>query len=186
MLRGLSIRDILLIDQLDLTFQPGLNVLTGETGAGKSILLDSLGLVLGWRGRGDVVRAGAVQGEVIADFDLPADHPVFALLDQAGLRADRDLVLRRTSTGDGRKQGYVNDRRCSGEMLRQISETLVELHGQHDDRGLLNPRGHRALLDDFGRLCEPLAATRAAWRAASTRWFEPRAIFAASSCSERV
>jgi len=165
MLRGLSIRDILLIDQLDLTFQPGLNVLTGETGAGKSILLDSLGLVLGWRGRGDVVRAGAVQGEVIADFDLPADHPVFALLDQAGLRADRDLVLRRTSTGDGRKQGYVNDRRCSGEMLRQISETLVELHGQHDDRGLLNPRGHRALLDDFGRLSEPLAATRAAWRA---------------------
>ena len=112
MLRGLTIRDILLIDRLDLEFQPGLNVLTGETGAGKSILLDSLGVVLGWRGRADVVREGAEQGEVTAVFDLPANHQVFALLDEAGLRSDDELVMRRVSGRDGRKQGFVNDRRC--------------------------------------------------------------------------
>ena len=167
MLRGLTIRDILLIDWLELDLRSGLNVLTGETGAGKSILLDSLGVVLGWRGRGDVVREGAEQGEVTADFDMPPDHPVFALLDEAGLRAGNELVLRRVSGRDGRKQGYVNDRRCSGEMLRQISDLLVELHGQHDDRGLLNPRGHRAMLDDFAGLEPVLAEARSAWKAAS-------------------
>ena len=164
MLRGLTIRDILLIDRLDLEFQPGLNVLTGETGAGKSILLDSLGVVLGWRGRADVVREGAEQGEVTAVFDLQANHPVFALLDEAGLRSDDELVMRRVSGRDGRKQGFVNDRRCSGEVLRQISECLVELHGQHDDRGLLNPRGHRALLDDYAALAGQLVVVRHAWR----------------------
>lgn len=164
MLRGLTIRDILLIDQLELDFKPGLNVLTGETGAGKSILLDSLGVVLGWRGRADVVRAGADQGEVTADFDLPDGHPVFEVLDQAGLRSDNELVLRRVSSKDGRKQGYVNDRRCSGEVLRQISDLLVELHGQHDDRGLLNPRGHRALLDDYAALTDQRADVALAWR----------------------
>ncbi len=171
MLRGLTIRDILLIERLDLDFQAGLNVLTGETGAGKSILLDSLGVVLGWRGRGDVVREGAEQGEVTAEFTLPQDHPVFAVLDQAGLRSDDDLVLRRTSNRDGRKQGYVNDRRCSTEILRQISDHLVELHGQHDDRGLLNARGHRALLDEFGALAATVATCRTAWR----DWSDARA-----------
>ncbi len=165
MLRGLSIRDMLLIDRLELEFQPGLNVLTGETGAGKSILLDSLGFVLGWRGRADLVREGADQGEVVADFDLAPDHPVHDILADAGLQdADGGLILRRTNGRDGRKQAFVNDRRCSGETLRRISETLVELHGQHDDRGLLNPRGHRALLDAYGGLGDKLSKTGKAWR----------------------
>lgn len=163
MLRGLEIRDILLIDRLDLDFQPGLNVLTGETGAGKSILLDSLGFVLGWRGRADLVRAGADRGEVTAVFDLAADHPARAVIAEAGLAADDELVLRRANTRDGRKTAWVNDRRVSGEVLRRLSECLVELHGQHDDHGLLNPRGHGALLDAFAGHGAELAATRAAW-----------------------
>lgn len=149
MLRALDIRDLLIIDHLELAFQPGLNVLTGETGAGKSILLDSLGFVLGWRGRAELVRQGAAQGEVIAEFELGRDHPAHAILEEAGLPGGEELVLRRVNTADGRKTAWVNDRRCSGEVLRRLSETLVELHGQHDDRGLLNPRGHRALLDAF-------------------------------------
>lgn len=165
MLHGLSIRDMLLIDRLELEFQPGLNVLTGETGAGKSILLDSLGFVLGWRGRAELVREGAQQGEVVAEFTLTPDHPAHAVLEEAGLSDDGGLLLRRVNFRDGRKQAYVNDRRCSGEILRRISETLVELHGQHDDRGLLNARGHRALLDGFGSLGTKVLATRQAWRA---------------------
>ena len=149
MLRGLDISDMLIIDRLELGFQPGLNVLTGETGAGKSILLDSLGFVLGWRGRADLVRQGAAQGEVTAWFDLDPDHPAHAVLEEAGLPAGDELILRRINTAEGRKTAWVNDRRVSGEVLRALSETLVELHGQHDDRGLLNPRGHRAILDDF-------------------------------------
>lgn len=165
MLRTLSIRDMLLIDRLDLEFQPGLNVLTGETGAGKSILLDSLGFVLGWRGRAELVRAGAAQGEVEAVFDLSDTHPAREVLDEAGIEAEDELILRRINTPDGRKTAWVNDRRVSGEILRALSETLVELHGQHDDRGLLNPRGHRQLLDAFSGNEAELAATRAAWRA---------------------
>lgn len=163
MLRALDIRDLLIIDHLELAFQPGLNVLTGETGAGKSILLDSLGFVLGWRGRAELVRQGAAQGEVIAEFDLEANHPAHAILEEAGLPGGEELVLRRINTADGRKTAWVNDRRCSGEVLRRLSETLVELHGQHDDRGLLNPRGHRSLLDAFAGVGQQLAATRAAW-----------------------
>ena len=162
MLRGLDIRDMLIIDRLELAFQPGLNVLTGETGAGKSILLDALGFVLGWRGRADLVRAGAEQGEVTAVFDLPADHAARMVLDEAGIEAEDELILRRVNSADGRKTAWVNDRRASGEVLRRLSETLVELHGQHDDRGLLNPRGHRVLLDDFAGL--DLGPARAAWR----------------------
>ena len=165
MLRGLEIRDILIIDRLELAFQPGLNVLTGETGAGKSILLDSLGFVLGWRGRAELVRKGAAQGEVLAEFDLPADHPARAVLREAGLPEEDSLLLRRVNTVDGRKTAWVNDRRCSGEVLRQLSETLVELHGQHDDRGLLDARGHRRLLDTFGQLDPLVDATRHQWRA---------------------
>ncbi len=162
MLRGLDIQNMLLIDQLQLEFQPGLNVLTGETGAGKSILLDSLGFVLGWRGRADLVRTGADQGVVTAWFDLVADHPARPVLEQAGFAPVDELVLRRTNTPDGRKQAFVNDRRCSGELLRALSETLVELHGQHDDRGLLDAKGHRALLDEFSNV--DLVRLRAAWR----------------------
>ncbi|APX11828.1 DNA repair protein RecN [Tateyamaria omphalii] len=165
MLRGLDISNMLIIDRLELQFQPGLNVLTGETGAGKSILLDSLGFVLGWRGRADLVRQGAAQGEVTAWFDLTDDHPGRAVLDEAGLPVDDELILRRVNTADGRKTAWVNDRRCSGEVLRALSDTLIELHGQHDDRGLLNPRGHRAILDDFAGLDAVRDKTRKAWRA---------------------
>lgn len=163
MLRHLDIRDMLIIDRLELAFQPGLNVLTGETGAGKSILLDALGFALGWRGRADLVRAGAAQGEVVAEFQLTPGHPALAVLEQAGLPAEPDLILRRVNTPEGRKAAWVNDRRVSGDVLRALSDTLVELHGQQDDRGLLDPRQHRAMLDAFGALGDLVAATRAAW-----------------------
>ncbi|MEM7438164.1 MAG: DNA repair protein RecN [Pseudomonadota bacterium] len=164
MLRGLFIRNMLLIDRLDLEFQPGLNVLTGETGAGKSILLDSLGFVLGWRGRADLVRDGADQGEVTAEFDLSPDHPAIGVMHEHGIAGeDNELILRRTNAPDGRKTAWVNDRRVSGDVLRSLSDTLVELHGQHDDRGLLNTRGHRALLDDFTGA--DTSVVRKAWRA---------------------
>ncbi len=167
MLRGLDIRDMLIIDRLELDFQNGLNVLTGETGAGKSILLDSLGFVLGWRGRAELVRAGADQGEVTAWFDLPEDHPAQTVLIDAGWDPTDELILRRVNSKDGRKTAYVNDRRASGEVLRRLSETLVELHGQHDDRGLLNARGHRALLDSYAGLGDELNELRGLWRAVS-------------------
>lgn len=168
MLRHIDIRDMLIIDRLELSFQPGLNVLTGETGAGKSILLDSLGFVLGWRGRAELVRAGADQGEVTAAFDLPADHAGRAVLEEAGIEIeDGEVILRRINTRDGRKTAWINDRRVSGEVLRNLSETLVELHGQHDDRGLLNPRGHRLMLDTFASLEADIEKCRGAWRALS-------------------
>ncbi|TVR48307.1 MAG: DNA repair protein RecN [Rhodobacteraceae bacterium] len=167
MLLALDIRDMLIIDRLELRFQPGLNVLTGETGAGKSILLDALGFVLGWRGRADLVRMGAAQGEVVAEFALSPDHPAQAVLQEAGFAPGDTLLLRRINTSDGRKTAYVNDRRASGELLRSLSDRLVELHGQQDDRGLLNARGHRVLLDDYGALGDKLAACRAAWRGLS-------------------
>jgi DNA repair protein RecN (Recombination protein N) len=165
MLRSLDIRDMLIIDRLELAFQPGLNVLTGETGAGKSILLDSLGFVLGWRGRAELVRAGAEQGEVVAEFDLPEGHAAHAILDEAGLPGGEELILRRVNRSDGRKTAWVNDRRVSGEVLRRLSETLVELHGQHDDRGLLDPKGHRDLLDVFADTAARRAKTRRTWTA---------------------
>ena len=167
MLRALDIRDLLIIDHLELTFQPGLNVLTGETGAGKSILLDSLGFVLGWRGRAALVRQGAEQGEVVAEFDLPEGHAARAVLEEAGLPVSDSLLLRRVNTADGRKTAWVNDRRCSGEVLRALSDTLLELHGQHDDRGLLNPRGHRAMLDEFANATAQVEEVRTAWSAAA-------------------
>ena len=166
MLRALEIRDMLIIDRLELDLQPGLNVLTGETGAGKSILLDSLGFVLGWRGRAELVRAGADKGEVVAEFDLTPNHPAHAILDEAGLPGGDTLMLRRVNTQDGRKTAWVNDRRCSGEVLRQLSEHLVELHGQHDDRGLLDPKGHRALLDQYAGLEADKVDLRSKWQAA--------------------
>ena len=163
MLKGLDIRDILIIVHLELSLRAGLNVLTGETGAGKSILLDSLGFVLGWRGPSDLVRQGAEQGEVSAWFDLPDDHPVLDLLEQHGLPVSQELILRRVNGRDGRKTAWINDRRVSGELLRKLSEHLVELHGQHDDRGLLNAKGHRNLLDDYGQYGALKAAVAKAW-----------------------
>ena len=164
MLRSLDIRDMLIIDRLELSLEPGLNVLTGETGAGKSILLDSLGFVLGWRGRAELVREGAEQGEVVAEFELSADHPARDVLREAGLPAEDTLILRRVNSRDGRKTAWINDRRASGDILRALSDTLLELHGQNDDRGLLNASGHRQLLDTFGDLEDDVARTRAAWR----------------------
>lgn len=161
MLRGLDIRDLLIIDRLALAFQPGLNVLTGETGAGKSILLDALGFVLGWRGRSDLLRVGAPQGEVTAVFDLPVGHAARLVLAEAGIGADDEVILRRITDREGRKTAWVNDRRVSVEVLRALADTLVELHGQHDDGGLLNPRGHRLLLDRFAGVDG--AAVRGAW-----------------------
>lgn len=149
MLRGLNIRNMLLIDALELEFQSGLNVLTGETGAGKSILLDSLGFVLGWRGRADMVRKGADLAEVEAWFEVAENHPANEVLRAAGIPVDDEILLRRTNTPDGRKTSYVNNRRCTGDVLRGLSACLLELHGQHDDRGFLNPKGHLDLLDQM-------------------------------------
>ncbi len=185
MLRALEIRDVLIIDRLSLELGPGLNVLTGETGAGKSILLDALGFVLGWRGRAELVRQGAAQGEVTAVFDLPAGHAARDVLTEAGIEAEDDLILRRVNSSDGRKTAWVNDRRVSGEVLRDLSDHLVELHGQHDDRGLLNPRGHRALLDAFAGL--DLSALRSAWaaqRAARSTLAEAEAVLARAAAEE--
>ena len=187
MLRALEIRDMLIIDRLELEFQPGLNVLTGETGAGKSILLDSLGFVLGWRGRAELVRSGAEQGEVTAVFDLPMGHPAHAILTDAGFEDADELILRRVNSADGRKTGWVNDRRVTGEMLRALSDTLVELHGQHDDRGLLNPKGHRALLDQFAGHDDLLHSVHHAWSTLSkTRkaLSEAEAAYAAAQAEE--
>jgi len=165
MLRSLDIRDMLIIDRLELSFQKGLNVLTGETGAGKSILLDSLGFVLGWRGRAELVRTGADQGEVTAVFDLAPDHPARQVLRDAGLPEDDELILRRINSRDGRKTAFINDRRTSGELLRALSDSLVELHGQHDDKGLMNPREHQRILDSFAGLENDLAKLAGFWRA---------------------
>ncbi|MDC1445674.1 DNA repair protein RecN [Amylibacter sp.] len=162
MLRGLFITNMLLIERLELNFQPGLNVLTGETGAGKSILLDSLGFVLGWRGRASLVRDGADSGEVIAYFDIKNYSSVRKILLSAGIPDTEELILRRTVNLDGRKTAYVNDKRCSGEILKKLSDVLVELHGQHDDRGLLNPRSHINLLDNFGDI--NISKLRSLWK----------------------
>ncbi|MDG2403200.1 MAG: AAA family ATPase, partial [Amylibacter sp.] len=162
MLRGLYITDILLISKLELNFQSGLNILTGETGAGKSILLDSLGFVLGWRGRSSLVRTGASNGEVIAYFDIANSQPVKEILRSAGMPETDELILRRTVNLDGRKTSYLNDKRCSGEILRQLSDILVELHGQFDDRGLLNAKTHINLLDNFGDI--NTTKLRSLWR----------------------
>jgi DNA repair protein RecN (Recombination protein N) len=154
MLTGLSIRDVVLIESLDLEFGAGLGVLTGETGAGKSILLDALGLALGARADSGLVRAGQAQAVVSVSFDLAAAHPARALLADNGLGSEpgEPLVIRRIVKADGGSRALVNDQSASVALLRELGAMLVEIHGQHDDRGLLNPRGHRALLDTFGRV----------------------------------
>lgn len=163
MLRSLEIHNLLLIDRMSIEFREGLNVLTGETGAGKSILLDALGFSLGWRGRADLVGEGAETAEVTAVFGLGQSHPALDILREAGLPEGEELVLRRTNSKDGRKQSYANDRRCSGETVRSLSDALVELHGQRD-QGLLQKKRHRSLLDSFGRLDQLVEETRARWR----------------------
>jgi DNA repair protein RecN (Recombination protein N) len=152
MLTALSIRDVVLIETLDLEFGGGLGVLTGETGAGKSILLDALGLALGARADSGLVRGGQAQAAVSVTFELPSAHAAHALLAHNGLAAEAGdpLVVRRLVRADGGSRAFVNDQPVSAGLLRELGQTLVEIHGQHDDRGLLNPRGHRALLDAFG------------------------------------
>ncbi|WP_353181689.1 DNA repair protein RecN [Bosea sp. (in: a-proteobacteria)] len=152
MLAQLSIRDIVLIDRLDLGFREGLSVLTGETGAGKSILLDGFALALGGRGDGSLVRHGETQGQVSAVFDLPLDHAARRLAEAQEIDTDGDLILRRVQYADGRTRAFVNDQPVSVQILRMIGAAIVEIHGQHDDRALTDPAQHRALLDGFGGL----------------------------------
>jgi DNA repair protein RecN (Recombination protein N) len=169
MLVALSIRDIVLIDRLDLEFAAGMSVLTGETGAGKSILLDSLSLALGARGDADLVRHGEAQGQVTAVFDVAADHPVRMFLRENDVDDDGDIILRRIQTSDGRTRAFVNDQPVSAGLLRQAGALLVEIHGQHDDRALVDPESHRALIDVFGGLtaeAEAVAQAFATYRAA--------------------
>ena len=170
MLTGLSIRNVVLIDRLDLPFSSGLTVLTGETGAGKSILLDALGLALGMRSDSGLVRHGMDQATVTATFETPADHPSRRMLAEQGLDDDDLLVLRRTVGSDGRSRAFVNDQPVSIALLRQIGDELIEIQGQHDQRGLLDPATHRHLLDAYGRFPDRLEAMRAAyaqWRTAA-------------------
>lgn len=167
MLAALSIRDIVLIDRLDLTLERGLCALTGETGAGKSILLDALGLAIGSRADAGLVGLGAEQGSVTAVFDVDGAHPARAILGENGLDAGGDLILRRVQSRDGRTRAFINDQPVSVGLLRQVGDTLVEIHGQHDERGLLDASGHRALLDLFGGLGGKAAEVRALWAAAA-------------------
>lgn len=165
MLLSLSIRDIVLIERLDLRFKAGLCVLTGETGAGKSILLDALTLALGGRGDAGLVRHGAAQGSVAATFDLDPHHPVRAIVLEQGLDApdEEPLILRRVLGADGRGRAMINDQPVSVGLLRRCGELLVELHAQGAERGLLDPEGHRMLLDSFGGLDADALAVRKAY-----------------------
>jgi DNA repair protein RecN (Recombination protein N) len=167
MLTRLSIRDVVLIEALDLEFADGLVALTGETGAGKSILLDSLGLALGVRADSGLVRQGAERAVVSASFDIAASHPVTGLLNESGLDAEpgEPLIVRRIVKADGGSRASVNDQPVSTTLLREIGDLLVEIHGQHDDRGLLNPKSHRGLLDAYGGIDgQALAAAWSKWR----------------------
>ena len=155
MLASLSIRDVVLIERLDLNFGPGLSVLTGETGAGKSILLDSLGLALGMRAEAGLVRAGQSQASVAAVFQPPEGHPAFALLAEQGMEGEDTLVLRRVLQADGRSRAFVNDQPVGVALLKRLAATLVEVQGQHDQVGLADPATHAALLDAFGALESP-------------------------------
>jgi DNA repair protein RecN (Recombination protein N) len=163
MLRQLAIHNIVLVERLELEFEPGLGVLTGETGAGKSILLDSLGLALGARSDSGLIRSGQESASVSAELELPDDHPVASLLREQGIGIEpgEPLIVRRTLKSDGASRAFVGGASVPAAMLRDIGSAAIEIHGQHDDRGLLNARGHRALLDSFGRL--DTAAVEQAW-----------------------
>ena len=162
MLVQLSIRDIVLIDRLDLDLGAGMTVLTGETGAGKSILLDAFSLALGARGDGSLVREGQPQGQVTAAFDVGTDHPARVLATGHDIDSDGDLILRRVQMADGRTRAFVNDQPVSAQILRTLGRALVEIHGQHDDRAMVEPATHRQLVDAFGGLGKPLAIIREA------------------------
>jgi DNA repair protein RecN (Recombination protein N) len=167
MLIGLTIRDVVLVEALDLAFGPGLTVLTGETGAGKSIILDALGLAAGVRADAGLVRGGAERASAAAVFAPGPAHEVWAFLADKGLDFDpnEDLVLRRQLGADGRSRAFVNDQAVSIGVLRELGERLIEVHGQHETVGLLDSRNHRPLLDAYGALEPKVQATRAAWKA---------------------
>ena len=169
MLASLSIRDIVLIDTLDLNFEAGLCALTGETGAGKSILLGALGLACGERAERAKVRSGADKGTSTAIFELSSDHKAYAVLDEAGISVEpgEPIIMRRTVTADGRSRAHVNDQAASVGLLRQLGDMLVEIHGQHDGRGLMDPKTHMGLLDAFAGNSEERQDTAAAWKALS-------------------
>ncbi|RMD90974.1 MAG: DNA repair protein RecN, partial [Alphaproteobacteria bacterium] len=159
MLQGLVIRDIVLVDSLALDFAAGLTALTGETGTGKSILLDALSLALGARASSGLVRHGAARGSVSASFALPPGHAALALLAEQGIETDAEtLILRRSVDASGSSRAFVNDQPVSVGLLRRLGDLLVEIHGQHDDRGLLDPASHRDLLDAYGGLADDRAA----------------------------
>src|SRR5579871_3434808 len=167
MLIGLGVRDVVLIERLDLAFGPSLTALTGETGAGKSIILDALGLATGRRAEAGLVRRGAEQASATAIFAPGLDHAAWAVLEDKGLSfaPDEDLVLRRTLTSDGRSRAFVNDQPVSVAVLRELAALLVEVHGQHETVGLLDATTHRTLLDAYGALGTELAACAGAWSA---------------------
>ena len=184
MLLGLTIRDVVLIDRLDLAFRRGLCVLTGETGAGKSILLDALGLALGKRAEAGLVRAGAQQAAVSAEFSVGCNHPAHAILREAGLDGDSEaIVLRRLVGADGRSRAFVNDEPASVGLLRELGDSLVEIQGQFEQRGLLDPANHRMILDAFAEHTVGPAALAQAWqdwREARLREEEAARLLAAS------
>ena len=165
MLARLSIRDIVLIERLDIEFARGLAVLTGETGAGKSILLDAFALALGGRGDAGLVRHGAEQGQVTATFDVPKGHPASALLTENGLEDTGEMILRRVQFGDGRTRAFINDQAISVQTLKALGASLVEIHGQHDERALVDASTHRRLLDAFSGLEKEVAALETLWEA---------------------
>ncbi len=176
MLTNLSIRDVVLIDRLDLVFEGGLGVLTGETGAGKSILLDSVGLALGSRAEARLVRHGSDQASVIAEFDIGPQPRLDALLQEQAIEHDGVLILRRVLGADGRSRAFVNDQPVSVSLLRQIGACLIEIQGQFDQQGLMDSTTHRGLLDSYAGVSKPLDQTRQAHAA----WQEARAALAAA------
>ncbi|HEX7792336.1 MAG TPA: DNA repair protein RecN [Afipia sp.] len=163
MLARLSIRDIVLIERLDIDFLKGLAVLTGETGAGKSILLDAFALALGGRGDASLVRHGVEQGQVTAVFDVPKKHPAAAILRENGLDDTGEMILRRVQLADGRTRAFLNDQAISVQTLKAVGSTLVEIHGQHDERALVDTATHRRLLDAFAALEKDVAAVETLW-----------------------
>ena len=165
MLTRLSIRDIVLIDRLDIDFASGLSALTGETGAGKSILLDAFALALGGRGDASLVRQGTGQGQVTAAFDAPANHPVRELLSLNDIAVEDELILRRIQLADGRTRAFVNDQPVGVQVLKTLGSALVEIHGQHDDRALVDASTHRRLLDAFGGLEATTTEVEGLWSA---------------------
>ncbi len=187
MLTSLSIRDVVLIERLDLSFGPGLTVLTGETGAGKSILLDSLGLAIGVRAETAIVRAGAAQATIAASFAPSDDHPVHTLLDEQGIAAEEVIVLRRVVGRDGRSRAYVNDQPVGVGLLRRVGALLVEVQGQHDQMGLADAATHVELLDAYGvaaGLRAEVAARHRAWRASAERLATARETIAEAAREE--